>query len=163
MKTYGLSNELFELKITPGDGVAKTLDISDVKIINKSSSKGCAFNLGRYSAASITHMRSTKGEKLLGFLYGGMYITGSGLNGCLTDDLSVIKLLTSPNTTTCIVKTIRAETANLPHYMPGEPLQHGCTPHPLIGHQLTLIKSSTNGKSRALLRYMEFVCQFSFS
>ena len=102
---------------------------------------------GRYAAASVTHIRdSKKGEKLLGFLHGGMFITGSGLNGELSRDLSVIKLLSSGKNSTCIISTIRAETATLDYYIPGELLQQGSTPPPLIGHSLTLI-----GKNRALL------------
>ena len=157
MKTYGLSNELFEVHVVPGDGISKTLYISDIRMLSKSSGKGCTLNLGRYAAASVTHLQSSKGEKLLGFLHGGMFITGSGMSGCLTDDISVVKLLVTPKTTTCIITTVRAETASLPHYMPGEPLQHGCTPPPLIGHQLTVIKRSTTGKSVALLRCIYYL------
>ena len=67
--------------------------------------------------------------------------------GMLTQDISVVKLIHSSKTSTCIVSTIRAETASLPNYMHGEALQQGAVPPPLIGHSLTLI-----GKNRALLR-----------
>ena len=77
-----------------------------------------------------------------------MYITGSGLNGMLTSEISVVKLIASSKASTCIVTTIRAETASLTHYMPGEALQRGAVPPPLIGHSLTLI-----GRNRALLRW----------
>ena len=73
---------------------------------------------------------------------------GSGLNGHLTQDISVVKLMATSKTSTCIIATIRAETASLPHYTHGEILQQGFIPPPLIGHSLTLI-----GKNRALLRW----------
>ena len=104
------------MDIVPGDRT-KSMDISGVRMINKSSGKGCTLNLGRHSAASITHIQSSKGEKILGFLHGGMFITGSGLNGCLTDDISVVKLLMSPTTATCTITTIRADTRTVtPHH-----------------------------------------------
>ena len=81
LKTYGLAHELFEICIESRDG-DKGLNISDIRIVNRSDGKGCTYNLGRYCAASVTNIRDKKGgEKVLGFLHGGMYITGSGLNG----------------------------------------------------------------------------------
>ena len=105
--------------------------------------------IGRYGAASVTNIRDTKrGERVLGFLHGGMYVMGSGLNGNLTEDIGVVKLLSSGKTVTSIITTIRAETASLKHYIPGEVLQQGTIPPPLIGHSLTVI-----GRNRALLRW----------
>ena len=45
LKTYGLSNELFEVSVESGDG-SKSLNISDIKIVSRSDGKGCAYNLG---------------------------------------------------------------------------------------------------------------------
>ena len=70
---------------------------------------------------------------------------GSGLNGTLTQDISVLKLITSAKSSTCIVRTLRAET--LEDCFPGETLQKGSVPPPLVGHSLTLISDR-----RALLR-----------
>ena len=154
MKTLGLASELFQLSLEPAGGVRRNLNISDVRMINKSDGKGATYNLGRYKAASFTHMRANKkGEKILGLQHSGMYCTGSGLNGTLTQDITIVKLQISAKTTTAVFTTVRAETEDLPHSFDGELLQRGTVPPALIGHQLTLIKPAKNGRCQAVLRF----------
>ena len=151
LKTFGLSNELFELTLQPAGGTNRNLSIAEVRMVGKSDAKGCTWNLGRYNAASLTCVKDTKrAERILGFQHSGMYLTGSGLNGTLTRDITIVKLVGASKSV--MFNTVRADTAMLPHFVPGETLQTGCVPPPLIGHQLTLIKSASNGKYRALLR-----------
>ena len=128
------------------------MDIQSIRIVNRSDAKGCTYNLGRHSAASVTSVKAKKGERLLGFLHGGMYVTGCGLNGSLTQEISVIKLLVGPKSSTSIINTIRADTSDLAHYMEGEHLQSGEIPPALIGHSLTSIHPAKDGKCQALLR-----------
>ena len=128
MKTLGLASELFELSLEPAGGVRRNLDISGVRMVNKSDGRGATYNLGRYKAASF--------------------------NGTLTTDLTVVKLQISAKTTTAIFETVRAEAASLPHYVEGELLQSGNVPPGLIGHQLTLIKPAKNGRCQAVLRFV---------
>ena len=52
LKTYGLSNELFEISVQPGDS-SKSLDISDIRIVNRSDAKGCTYNLGEFSLVGL--------------------------------------------------------------------------------------------------------------
>ena len=75
----------------------------------------------------------------------------SGFNGTLNQEISVVKLSVTAKTTTCMIRTIRPDVASLPHYLPGEPLQHGEIPPALLGHSLTLINRSSDGKYQALL------------
>ena len=67
--------QLFEISIRPREG-DNGLDISNIRIVSKSDGKGCSYNLGRHSAASVTFVEARRGERLLGFLHGGLYITG---------------------------------------------------------------------------------------
>ena len=155
MKTLGLASELFQLSLEPAGGVRRNLGISGVRMVNKSDGRGATYNLGRYKAASFTHLRDNRrGEKILGVQHSGMYCSGSGLNGTLTTDLTVVKLQISAKTTTAIFETVRAEAASLPHYVEGELLQSGNVPPGLIGHQLTLIKPAKNGRCQAVLRFV---------
>ena len=151
LKTFGVSNELFELTLLPAGGKNRNMSIAEVKMVGRSDAKGCTWNVGRYNAASLTWVtESKKSEKILGFQHSGMYVGGSGLNGILTQDITIVKLVGTSKT--AMFNTVRADTALLPCYVPGETLQTGCVPPALIGHQLTLIKSPDNGKHRALLR-----------
>ena len=155
MKTLGLASELFEISLEPAGGVRRNLDISDVRIVNKSDGRGATYNLGRYKAASITHLRDNKkGERILGLQHSGMYCSGSGMNGQLSQDITVVKLQTTAKTTTAMFTTVRADTARLPHYVEGELLQSGTVPPGLIGHQLTSINPAKNGNCQAVLRYV---------
>lgn len=147
-----MSNELFELSLEKTDN--GNIVISEVRMVGKSHAKGCTYNLGRHSAASVTHVRDMKkgGERLIGFQHGGSFIQGSGLNGCYTQEISIIKLIITSKTSTVMISTVRADTASLPYYKAGETLQTGNIPPALIGHQLTLLRPGSNGKCRALLR-----------
>ena len=150
LKTLGLSNELFEMTLQPAGMANRNLNIAEVRMIGRSDAKGCTWNLGRYNAASLTCMKDRGSERILGFQHSGMYVTGSGLCGTLTQDITIVKLVGTSRT--AIFKTVRADTAMLPHYAPGETLQTGCVPPALIGHQLTLMKPTRGGKCQALLR-----------
>ena len=147
-----MANELFELSLDKtGNG---NFEISEVRIVGKSQAKGFTYNLGRHSAASVTHVRDLKktGVRLLGFQHGGCFVQGSGLNGCFSHEIAVIKLNVTAKTSTVLISTVRADTATLPFYTAGETLQTGSIPPALIGHQLTLLNPGSNGRCRALLR-----------
>ena len=140
LKTYGLSNEVFEICIEAKKD--QNLQIGEIRMLGKSDSKGCTYSLGRHSAASVTNLHEARrGEKILGFQHGGMFVQGSGLNGCLTQEISIIKISCTTKTNTVIVSSIRADTGSLPFYKEGETLQRGDVPPAMYGHQLTLLNS----------------------
>ena len=123
-------------------------------MLNKSDSRGVTYNLGLFKAASVTCVKEIKkgGEKVLGFQHSGMYVSGSGLNGALSEDITIVKILPSQRSTTAMFKTIRAATPTLSHHVEGEELQMGHIPEARIGHQLTLISPSVSGCHQAILR-----------